>query len=253
MRLLHLDIETAPHIAYIWGFRDKFIPIDRMIEPGYTLCWSAKWHGAKNPVLFKSIYKHGKEEMLYAIHELMSQADAIAHYNGNKFDIPILNQEFMLLKMDPPAPAKQIDLLQTARRRFRLPSNKLDYVAQVLGLGNKTKHKGMQMWHDCMQGDERAWKTMETYNKRDVRLLERVYNRLRPWIINHPNMALYMDNPNKPVCPSCGSTHVQSRGVEHTKTMTYRRFQCQSCGTWSRSRTNITSPEHKANTLVGIK
>lgn len=253
MKILHLDIETAPHIAYIWGLRDKFIPLDRLIEPGYTMCWAAKWHGGRNPVMFRSLFEHGKEETIHSVHALLEEADAVVHYNGNKFDIPTLNQEFMFMGLNPPAPSKHIDLLRTARSRFRLPSNKLDYVAQVLGLGNKVKHKGMTLWHECMQGDEKAWNTMKRYNKKDVLLLERVYNKLLPWIPNHPNRALYVDSPDKPVCPSCGSTHIHSRGVERTKTMVYRRFQCQSCGTWARGRTNITSPEHKAHTLVGVK
>lgn len=35
-------------------------------------------------------------------------------------------------------------------------------------------------------------------------------------------------------CPSCGSTHLQSRGTAETKTATYKRYQCQACSKWTR-------------------
>ncbi len=88
--------------------------------------------------MFDSIQKSGKQKMLDSVHKLLDEADAIVHYNGSRFDIPILHKEFLLAGMPPPAPAKQIDLLQVARRQFRFVSNKLDYVSQALGLGSKT-------------------------------------------------------------------------------------------------------------------
>jgi len=252
LKLLEIDIETAPAIAYIWGLKTRYVPVNRLVEDGYTLCFAAKWY-KKPGIVFKSIHEHGKEDMVRTAHELMEEADAIVHYNGTKFDVPILFQEMMSQGLSPPAPFKQIDLLKTVRQRFRLTSNKLDFVAEKLGLGNKVKHKGMEMWHECMAGNDSAWKDMERYNRRDVYLLEKVYKRLLPWIVDHPNLALYKNEINRPVCPSCGSSHVQSRGTAHTKTMTYQRFQCQSCGTWMRERLNNTTPDKKKHTMVGIK
>ena len=91
--------------------------------------------------------------------------------------------------LDPPSQFKQLDLLQTTRQQFRFPSNKLDYVSQQLGLGSKTKHMGMEMWRDCMDGCPKAWKIMKRYNMQDVRLTEKYYKRLLPWIKNHPNRS----------------------------------------------------------------
>ena len=56
MKKLILDIETAPHRVYAWGLWDQNIYIDQIEEPGYTLCWAAKWHG-KNKVMFKGLKK----------------------------------------------------------------------------------------------------------------------------------------------------------------------------------------------------
>ena len=157
MKKLYLDIETAPSIVFCWGLFDKFIPIDNIIEPGYTLCWAAKWDGEKE-IMFSSLQKDGEAAMVQKIHSLLEEADAVIHYNGKKFDIPKLNSEFLRLHYDPPATYHQIDLLETARRQFRLASNKLDYVCQHLEIGQKVKHsKGMELWKGCLNGDKKSW------------------------------------------------------------------------------------------------
>jgi len=217
--------------VFAWGLWEQDIHLDQIVEPGYTLCWAAKWHGEKQ-VFFDSVHKSAPRKMLTNIHKLMDEADAIVHYNGTKFDIPTLSQEFLQIGLKPPSPAKQIDILLTVRKQFRFPSNKLDYVAQALGLGSKLEHKGMRLWRDCMDGKSDAWKIMEKYNKQDVLLLEKVYNRVLPWIKNHPNRAAYEGGEHP--CPSCGSGKYQARGYAVTTTMRYQRFQCRACGAWYR-------------------
>ncbi len=229
VRILMLDIETAPHLAALWGLYDQNIAINQIIRPGYSLCWAAKWYGEKE-IMFSSILD-GPKAMVRKVHKLLTECDAVCHYNGTKFDIPTLNKEFLLLDLKPPPPYKQIDLLTTARSRFRLASNKLDYVAQQLGLGSKTKHKGFELWLECMDKSPEAWRTMKRYNKQDVVLLERVYERLLPWITNHPILGVYS---GKRGCPKCGSTNGQARGYAVQLMMKYQRYQCRDCGAWYR-------------------
>lgn len=240
MRILMLDIETAPTISAVWGLWNQNIGITQILEPGYTLCWSAKWYGEKG-VMFGSI-RGGKDKMLRTIHRLMEEADAVCHYNGLKFDLPTINKEFVLAGMSPPSPAKQIDLLRVVKGRFRLVSNKLDFVAQALGLGKKIKTKGMELWFGCMHGDNTAWRSMERYNKQDVVLLEKLYTRLRPWIKHHPIHTLTGD---RPLCPTCGSKEVNARGIARTKVAEYRRFQCKPCGSWFRDNVNLVPRNSK--------
>jgi DNA polymerase elongation subunit (family B) len=229
VRILMLDIETAPHLAAVWGLYDQNVAINQIIKPGYTLCWAAKWYGEKK-ILFSSILD-GHRKMIRGAHKLLTECDAVCHYNGTKFDIPTLNKEFLLLDLPPPAPYKQIDLLKTARSRFRLASNKLDYVAQQLGLGSKVSHKGFDLWLECMAKQPEAWRTMKRYNKGDVTLLEGVYERLLPWIKAHPNIGAYS---GAMCCPNCGSQKAQARGYAVTTTKRYQRFQCLDCGTWGK-------------------
>jgi len=250
MKILLLDIETAPHKVYTWGLYNQNVAINQIEEPGYTLCWAAKWADDRE-MKYRSIHKDGKKKMLEGIHALINEADAVVHYNGTRFDMPTLNQEFLSLDMSPPSSVIQIDLLLTARKRFRLPSNKLSFVAEYLGLGEKVAHKGMKLWRDCMAGDASAWRLMERYNKQDVRLLASVYRKLLPWIANHPNHALFNGSSDM-VCPNCGSKHVHKRGFFYTKTLAYQRFQCQGCGAWSRARLTTLEIEKRRAVLVGV-
>jgi DNA polymerase elongation subunit (family B)/predicted RNA-binding Zn-ribbon protein involved in translation (DUF1610 family) len=238
MRILLLDIETAPNTAYVWGLFKQNISISQIVDSSAMLCWSAKWLG-EDSVFFKSILD-GKKKMLTTIHKLLEEADVVIHYNGSRFDIPTLNKEFLEAKMPPPSPFAQVDLLKTARQRFRFPSNKLDYVGKALGLGSKVKHEGFELWIKCMQKDKDAWERMKEYNIQDVVLLERVYERFLPWIKGHPNKAVHNEQGHS--CPTCGSEHVQKRGFALSQAGKYQRYQCQECGTWSRERTSVKMP-----------
>ena len=238
---------------YAWGIWDQNIAINQIVDPGYTLCFSAKWAGEKG-MLYRSVQKNGRAEMLKVAHELLNEADAVTHYNGKSFDIPILNKEFLENRMDRPSPYKQIDLLQVMRKNFRFPSNKLAYVSERLGIGSKLAHKGMELWKDCMAGEAEAWKVMESYNIQDVKLLEELYYILLPWIDAHPNVGLYNpDNNDAPVCPNCGGHDLEKRGFTYTNTQRYQRYRCRDCGTWSRGRFTVVEKEERQNILVGAR
>lgn len=236
MKILLLDIETAPNTAYVWGLFKENIPLVRLLESSYVMCWSAKWYG-ENVTYFSSVYHTTMKKMLQGIHDLLSEADAVVHFNGSSFDIPTLNKEFVLHGFKPPSPYKEIDLLQVAKRRFRFTSNKLDFIAQALKLGKKHETT-FELWVNCMNKDHEAWKKMEAYNRQDVLLLEKVYDRFKPWIKNHANVSLY--NESGLACPNCGSSKVTKRGFAYTALTRFQRYQCGGCGNWFRSNRPLT-------------
>jgi len=53
-KILFLDIESAPSRVYTWGLFNQNIALNQIEEPGYTLCWAAKWFGKKK-MLFSSV------------------------------------------------------------------------------------------------------------------------------------------------------------------------------------------------------
>lgn len=238
MKILLLDIETCPNTAYVWGIWQENIPLARLIDTSEVLCWSAKWLGAED-IMFDSKYKSGRAKMLKRIHKLLDDADAVVTYNGDRFDIPVLNKEFLLRKLGPPAPYKSIDVFKTVKSKFRFVSNKLDFISQQLGLGKK-KETEFKLWVDCMENNPEAWAKMEEYNRGDVELLESNYLRILPWIKGHANWSTYT---GELVCPSCGGSHYQRRGYRYTMAGKYAKFQCQDCGGWFRSNKSEAAKE----------
>lgn len=242
-RVLIIDIETAPNVAHTWGLWKQTVALNQLVAPGYVLCFAAKWAGEKK-VTFGRV-KHNattglptpesRRAMLDTLHALLDEADIVVHYNGVAFDIPRINAEFMEFGYKPPSPYKQVDLMVAIKKRAVFASHKLAYIADRLGIGSKVKHEGHGLWRAVMRDDARAWGRMKRYNEGDVRLTERLYNRILPWIPSHPNRGLYV-NHDKPVCASCGSTRLQSRGLARTSVSVYPRYWCASCGAWGRGR-----------------
>ena len=233
-RILTIDIETSPNLAHVWGLWDQNVSLNQLRESTRVLCYAAKWYG-KRPVEFRSEHHDGREAMVLRAHALLDEADVLVTYNGKRFDTPHLRREFLEAGLAPPSPFREVDLCQVVKSRFRFPSNKLDYVAQTLGLGSKLKHEGHGLWVKVLAGDEQAWRRMARYNKQDVVLTEQLYDRLRPWITGHPHMGI-LTGTEGIACPRCGGTRLQKRGFAYTPLGVYQQLQCQAegCGSWSR-------------------
>lgn len=244
-KILMIDIETAPNVAFVWGLFNQNIGINQMVEAGRTLCFAAKWYGKKG-LAFSSEWGDGREDMVQTAWDLFDEADIICHYNGTKFDVPTLNKEFVLEGLMPPSPFRQIDLLPVVRRQFRFTSNKLDYVSQQLGIGKKTSHQGFGLWVEVLNGVPKALKHMEKYNKQDVVLLEELYETLLPWLQRTPNLGVYTGG-DAHSCIRCNAdnSHLIKRGYVYLQAGKYQRYCCASCGGWSRAATNMLSVDDR--------
>lgn len=240
MRTLILDIETSPNVAHVWSLFNENISLDQLQEPSFTLCWAAKWRGSKRTFFCN----YHDPEMLGAIWDLMNEADVVVHYNGDKFDIPVLNKEFLLAGMDPPSPYHSLDLYKTVKKKFRFSSLKLKHVAEQLNLTNKVQHEGHNLWVGVLNNDDKSWRKMKKYNIGDVIATEELLERIYPWIDTVPNQNLYVDiSVDTPLCPGCGGDVLQRRGFSYTRLGKYQRFLCIRCGRWSRGSKRISGTE----------
>lgn len=234
MRILALDIETKPILAYTWGTHNVTITPEQIVEPSSILCVAAQWYGSKEMLFYSA--QGGKthfRRMLREVHRLLSEADAVLSWNGENFDIPRLNSQFLLAGMKPPPPTAQIDLLRAARKKFGFDSNKLGHVAPLCLGKRKLKHEGWGLWIGCINGDADCWRRMREYCERDTALLADLYGMFRPWIADHPNMGHWKIGL---VCTHCGSDRILSHGFRRASTYAYRRCQCRDCGAWMRQR-----------------
>ena len=227
-KILLLDIETAPTLAYVWGAYQQDI-ID-VAEDWHILSYAWKWLEDKT-ISYKSLYDcpAGEQELIEDLWELFDTADVIVAHNGDSFDIKKCNAMFLRYGLKPPRPYKTVDTRKIARKYFRLDKNTLADIGRYLGFGGKEDHLGFKTWLGCMNGDPEAWSIMKGYNIRDVELLEKVYLTIRPWHSGHPNLNLYSEAND---CPTCGSHKIQRRGYSYAKVQIRQRFHCTDCGAW---------------------
>ena len=224
-RILVIDIETSPNVAYAWGLWDQNISTSQLIEPSRVLCFAAKWMGVRK-VMFHG-EREGRSEMVRAAWDLLDEADIVVGYNHIRFDIPHLNREFILAGLPPPSPSMNIDLLRVNRQRFKFASNKLGYVTEVLGLETKLETGGQSLWNGVLAGDEKSWKTFIRYNKQDVIITEQLFGILAPWI-NGPHQGLWYGNLKG--CHACQSTALMPQGFLYAKAIAYPKMRCADCG-----------------------
>lgn len=239
-KIVTIDIETSPNISYTWGLWQQNVSLSQLIEASRVLCFAAKWHDKKT-VEFYSEDNMSHADMIRKAWEIFDEADIVVSYNGPAFDIKHLQREFVLAGMTPPSPFTNVDLLKTARQQFKFPSNKLDYVGQVMELGQKVKHAGFDLWIRVMSGEKKAWAEMKRYNVQDVRLTEALFDYLTPWIKGLPHAGIWA---GERCCAKCGGTELKHTGWHHTKLSTYAKLQCQSCGGWNR----LTTVKNKTTT-----
>ena len=240
-KILIFDIETAPMKAFVWKRYKENISLEQTISESFMLCWSAKWLYDEKVLGDCLTPIEAREEkdlrIVKSLYDLINQADIIVAYNGRNFDIPYMNQRFLVYGFPPYVPTHIVDPYETAKSVFRFSSNKMDNIATQLGLQNKIK-TDFSLWKGCMEGDCQSLKDMLTYNKQDVVVLEEIYCKMLPWIKNHPNISNYIED--KHCCVKCASSNIEKLNrYFYTPSGRYELFRCKSCGSIFRGKKNL--------------
>lgn len=252
--ILIFDIETAPLRAYVWSRWKQNIYLDQTISEWFMICWSAKWLDSEevfSECLTPDEIKEEKDNRIVKqLWSLIDQADIVIAHNGKRFDVPKMNSRFIMAGLPPTSTYIQIDTREVAAKQFGFSSNKLDALAGYFNIEHKDG-TNFELWADCMKGNQEALDYMESYNRKDVVILEKVYLKLRPWIKNHPNIGLYQEKDNM-VCPTCGSKDLKEDGsFYYTSANKYKIMRC-SCGAISRMRNTSYPKDKKKNLILSI-
>jgi hypothetical protein len=257
-RIVTLDIETAPFESYHWGLWDQNIGLDMVNVEWSILSYSAKWLG-EDKVIYNDTGGRGIKKvrddkgLLQEIWNILDEADIVIAQNGQAFDIKKINARLIMNGFKPYSPIKIIDTMLVAKKHFDFTSNKLAWLSDYLTSAKKSEHKefpGFELWAECLKDNPKAWIEMKKYNCIDTLATEELYLRLRPWIVGHPNVAVYDDNNESPACPKCGSLKVYGNGLRRTQVGTYRRFRCTDCGGHSHGRF-LENTKEKRKSLLG--
>jgi len=245
VKVLLLDIETSPILAYVfqkevWKAR---IAYSKVLSDYFMLTWAAKWLGSpemmSDRLTSEEAVLEDDERIVMSLWKLLDEADVVIAHNALAFDIPNINTRSIKYNLDPPNPFKIIDTLRVAQSQFGFTHNSLDALAHFFNMDGKIG-TDFSLWKRCIFGEDDALREMETYNRQDVAVLENVYIKLRPYIKGHPNFDLYIDE-EKSVCPSCGSSDItrQDNKYFYTQAVKYNTYRCHNCGTVSRSKQSV--------------
>ena len=195
---LYFDIEVSANIGFFW-------------KPGYNL-------------------NIGYENIIKEAGIICNTADELVGHNGDKFDLPWIRTRCLFHDIDLFPNYITIDTLKLARNKFRFNSNRLNYIAQYLGIGKKIKTE-FDLWKDIvLNKSETALNKMVAYCKQDVKLLEEVHQKLK----NHERAKTHYGVANgkdKRTCPECGGNKVHITKYRVTALGTkMAQYQCQGCG-----------------------
>jgi DNA polymerase elongation subunit (family B) len=240
-KILVLDIETSPMLAYVWALKDQNITLSQIKEDWHVMAWAAKWlrkakviyrdqRNAPNPKDDKTI--------LAVLWKMLDEADIVITQNGTNFDGPKLNARFIMHGMKPPSPYKHLDTYQIVRRAAKFSSNKLEYLTDKLCTKYKklahTEYPGFSLWTECLKGNRSAWNEMKKYNIHDVLATEELYSKLQAWAPeNAPKPFVVTDTARQ--CSTCGYMGQMREGQpRRAKTRLYKQHSCLKCGSWQK-------------------
>lgn len=237
VKILFLDIETSPLITYNWGlWEQNAVGIN---QDWFILCFAYKWGHENTYKSYKlpdfkgySKDKTNDKQLVSKIISLLDEADIVCGHNVKSFDLKKINTRAIVHGIKPPSPYQVIDTMSVSKSVSSFSSNRLNHITQQLGLGKKEDNGGFDTWLGCLSGDKNSWNKLEKYCKKDVKLLVDLYHTMKPWSKTHPNISSIVGEDK--LCPRCGAEKLQRRGYGYTGMSTHIRYQCTSCGGWSR-------------------
>lgn len=249
LRIILFDIETIPNLRAAlesWPQLSDFPGKTMRATINSVLCFGWKVLGQKQvncinawdfPEQWDKSVNDDSRVVETAL-EVLRGADLIVTHNGKSFDFKFLQTRLLKHKFGPLPKLLHIDTKAEAKKNLFLLNNRLTTAARFLTNTDKLENGGWDLWVDVYDKKPKAMALMEKYCKRDVTVLEAVFNELKP-MIKLPNQNMFFADP---VCPTCGSKDLQARGDRITLTAVHKRFQCKACGAWASAKKDKVTP-----------
>lgn len=237
--ILFFDCETMAMLVPTFRLGKQDVRYDQILKREQIMCISWAWNSGPVQHLQIDLAKYNildkdddaDYEMLKEFSEEYNKADLVVAHNGCAFDIPKLLSRIVKYKLPPLAPVVADDTYFKSKG-IGFTSHKQDDLADYLGYGRKADHgKGMEYWIAVMYGDKKILDKMVKYCDRDVVMLRKIYNHLKPYIKTSLPLSVFNNQPQS--CKQCGSGKLQKRGYRLTTANKYQRYQCSNCGAWS--------------------
>jgi len=230
IKRLFFDIETSPVFGWFWRTGKQYVNHRQVLKDKKIICVSYKWQS--DDEVKTLVWEDGCDKKLVKeFIKVLGEADEIVAHNGDRYDIKEVRtraiQEGVL--MFPKY--RTFDTLKKARSYFNFHSNKLDYLGEVLKVGRKLDHEGIDLWLKVCDGDKKSLKKMVDYCEQDVILLEDVFHAMSPYVDHNTNHAVQEGGVgHKWKCPNCASEKVKLSHTDTTPMGYIRRFmKCKTC------------------------
>lgn len=254
-KVLLIDIETSPMLAYIWKLGEQNVSLDQMHTDWNILSVCAKWLGKKDIYYFdlsKEKDKRSDRIILEKLSPLLNEADIILSQNGVSFDQKKINARLIINKLKPLNSTRSQDTMLIAKKYFGFTSNSLKYMTSVLcEKYKKLEHEafpGLKLWIECLKDNKRAWEEMRRYNTHDVLALEEVFNRMCPFDKEGIDYNTYNEYDTLNYYCRCGSNQFKKNGFKYTSRGKYQRYECLKCKSEAKDYINLLSKEEKNRT-----
>lgn len=228
---LYFDIETSPNIGFFWqsGFKLN-IGYQNILKERAIICICYKWEGDKEASALTWDKRQNDKKMLQQFISIVNTADEIVGHNGDKFDLAWIRTRCLYHGIEMFPNYVTIDTLKIARSKFKFNSNRLNYIADYLGIGQKIK-TDFDLWKDIvLKNDPKALDKMVKYCKMDVILLQKVHEHLKTHVASKTHYGVVFGE-YRGTCPECGSEelikHANRVLASGTKKIVYR---CNTCG-----------------------
>lgn len=244
-KILIVDIETKPILAYTWGLYDQNLSEDMVVEDWCLLSFSAKWYGEKQVYQADKRNEKDDKNLVTALWKLMDEADIVLGQNSRSFDVKKINARFYHYGLKPPSSYRQLDTKVIAKSKFAFTSNGLAFLSKMNKKYTKSKHTnfpGISLWTECLKGNKKAWDEMAKYNKLDVLATEELYSKLAPWD-SSINFGAYQAGEGL-MC-KCGSKSFVKNGHSYLSTGKYVRYKCIKCGSELRESKAISKAKYR--------
>jgi DNA polymerase elongation subunit (family B) len=230
IKRLFFDIETSPNIGFFWssGYRKTISP-DNIIKERVIICICYKWEEEDKVNYLSWDENQDDKKMLSEFIQIANQADELVGHNGDKFDLAWIRTRCLYHNISMFPNYVTIDTLKQARSKFKFNSNKLNYIAQFLGIGEKI-HTEFNLWKDIvLNNDREKLSSMVEYCKKDVELLEKVFHKMNVHLPAKTHFGV-INGGEKYSCPSCGSEKSTHSKTRTTALGTIRvQLQCKEC------------------------
>lgn len=229
-KVLFLDIETSPNVVLSWraGYKINIAP-DNIVEERRIICICYKWQGEKEVHSLTWDHRQNDKSMLRKFSKVLDSADLVVGHNADKFDMKWVNGRVAYHGLPPLNAQASVDTLKQSRKAFNLNSHKLDYLG-TLFIGEKKIKVDFDLWKKVMLGNDRkALDKMVKYCKQDVKLLEKVYNHIQPYVRQTVHQGILKGGDDM-CCKSCGSSKTKWNGDRIANKIVYRTRRCNACG-----------------------